>query len=152
MEDIQPGTKSLTSRAAFDDYIAGFNSDDYSRYCAYYSKDIVMDLKSLEDKTLSGYLNWIKPLHASVSEELRPKKVAIDVDKKYVAVDVDVQFLGRDGFKTENFAGKWGHVYPGAGPLVHMSIWYHLDPEGHIYRLESTQSYVLEWAQPPQGN
>ncbi|KAM5353260.1 hypothetical protein ACJZ2D_016841 [Fusarium nematophilum] len=148
MDQIQPGTKSFTSRAALDDYLEGFNSDDFPRYCAYYHKDIIMDIKSLEDKTLEGFLKWIKPLHKCVTEELIPKRVAVDVGGKYVAVDYEVQFRGLEGFQTDNFAGKWGHVYAGEGPLVHMSLWYHLDPEGHITRLESTNTHVIRWAQP----
>lgn len=48
MDGIKPATKRLVTRANLDDYIAGFNTDDFPRYCAYYAKDVVVSVSTLE--------------------------------------------------------------------------------------------------------
>ncbi|KAM5347452.1 hypothetical protein ACJ41O_010457 [Fusarium nematophilum] len=136
MDGIKPGTKSLTTREALDDYVAGFNADDFPRFCAYYAKDVVINIPAIQDKTLEGYVGWIKMLHTRVTEELIPQKVTIDVPGGFVAVDYHVQFRGIGDFKTDNFNDRLGPVDNGVGPLVQMSLKYLLNPDGHIAHLE----------------
>ncbi|KAH7120628.1 hypothetical protein EDB81DRAFT_861699 [Dactylonectria macrodidyma] len=146
MDGIQPGTKKLTTRAALDDYVTGFNSDDFPRFCAYYAEDAVMNIPALQDKSLGAYIQWLKTLHTMVSEELIPKKVDIDVPGAYVSVEYQVQFRGLGDFKTDNFNGRLGPVSNGTGPLVQMSLKYRLNPDGHIAQIEVGEFALLKKA------
>lgn len=47
MSNLKPGTKQLTTRAAVDDYVAGFNSDDFPRFIAYYAEDAVVSATAI---------------------------------------------------------------------------------------------------------
>lgn len=107
-----------------------------------------MNISELNNKTLEGYVEWLKPLHSLVSEELIPRKIAIDVDGKYIAVDYHVQFRGLGDFKTDNFIDKFGPVYNGAGPLVQMSLWYHLNSDGFVSELEVNGFGLVKAASP----
>ncbi|GME28680.1 putative hydrolase family protein [Neofusicoccum parvum] len=142
MDGLAVATKSMRTLADFEDYIAAFNADDFPGYCAYYAKDVFMNIGSLSEKTLQGYLEWIKPMRVGVSETLNPQRVAFDRDGSCVVARVHTKFRGREGFRTDNFAGKWGPVYPGEGPLVLMTVWYMLDKEGHIIELAADSSLM----------
>ncbi|KAL2679404.1 hypothetical protein Neosp_010178 [[Neocosmospora] mangrovei] len=153
MSDLKPGTKQLTTKAAVDDYVAGFNSDDFPRFIAYYAEDAVLDLPALQDdKSLGAYIGMLQHLHTMVSEELIPQKVAIDVQGGFVSIDYHVQFLGLGDFKTDNFNGRLGPVSEGTGPLVRMSLKYRLSAEGHISGIEVNDFALLKEASPQQAS
>ncbi|VUC25688.1 unnamed protein product [Clonostachys rosea] len=147
MSDIKPSTKQFTTRAAVDDYVTGFNSDDFPRFIAYYAEDAVLNIPALQDdKSLGAYIGMLKHLHTMVSEELVPQKVDIDVPGGFVSIDYHVQFLGLGGFKTDNFNGRLGPVSEGTGPLVRMSLKYRLNAEGHISGIEVNDFALLKEA------
>ncbi|KAH7208540.1 hypothetical protein DER44DRAFT_770445 [Fusarium oxysporum] len=153
MSDLKPGTKQLTTRAAVDDYIAGFNSDDFPRFIAYYAEDAVLNIPALQgDKSLGAYIGMLKHLHTMVSEELIPQKVTIDELGGFVSVDYHVQFLGLGDFKTDNFNGRLGPVSEGTGPLIRMSLKYRLNAEGHISGIEVNDFALLKEASPKQAS
>ena len=102
----------------------------------------------LRDQTLDGYINWIKPAHAAVSEELQLFRWAWDRERNLLAADYHVQFRGREGVDIKQFQGGWGPAYHGHGPLVGMSIWYHLDERGFIKELEASGAWVMKMADP----
>ncbi|KAJ3541562.1 hypothetical protein NM208_g4555 [Fusarium decemcellulare] len=173
MEDIKPATKTLTTRTAVDDYVAGFNADDFARFSGYYAEDAVvsklgitalsqlacwcrsltltdllsqLNIPALEDKSLTGYITWLKGMHTMVSEELIPQHVEIDESGGLVHVDYHVQFKGLGDFKTDNFNGRLGPVSNGTGPLVQMSLTYRLNSDGHIAGIEVTHFALLKEA------
>ncbi|RMJ09870.1 hypothetical protein CDV36_010510 [Fusarium kuroshium] len=153
MSDLKPGTKQFTTRTAVDDYVAGFNSDDFDRFIAYYAEDAVLNIPALQDdKSLGAYIGMLRHLHTMVSEELSPQKVTIDVPGGFVSVDYHVQFLGLGDFKTDNFNGRLGPVSEGTGPLVRMSLKYSLSAEGHISGIEVNDFALLKQASPEQNS
>ncbi|KAH8594120.1 hypothetical protein B0O99DRAFT_673257 [Bisporella sp. PMI_857] len=140
-------TKCLKGEKDFMDYVGNFNEDNFSGYSAYYSNDIFMNIASLSEKSFKGYMEWIKPMHAVLTETLALQKLAFDKDGKYIVADFHTKFRSKGVFETEHFAGKWGPIYGDKGPLVRMVVWYHLDPDGYIVQLEAI-STLMEAAPP----
>ncbi|KXH43253.1 hypothetical protein CNYM01_03228 [Colletotrichum nymphaeae SA-01] len=172
MDDIRPATKKLTTRAAVEDYVAGFNADDFARFSGYYAKDAIvstcdtvthvqkpssfvlsltlaaflsqLNIPALEDKSLTGYIAWLKAMHTMVSEELIPQDIIMEPSGRQVHVNYHVQFRGLGDFRTENFNGRLGPVSRGTGPLVRMSLTYQLNCDGHITGIEVSNFALLE--------
>ncbi|KAH8803440.1 hypothetical protein F5884DRAFT_861766 [Xylogone sp. PMI_703] len=140
MADIDLGTKTLQSRMDFNDYVEGFNSDDFPRYCAYYAPNIEMIFPTLEDKTFPGFYNWVVSLHQGVTEELVPVKVSVDKDGQYVVAEFHTRFRSKSGFQAITSLEEYG-------PVVKIVAWYKLDEKGHISRLKVTAD-LLERAEP----
>lgn len=110
-----------------------------------------MNVKTLPgEKTLKGYLDWIKPLHSRYVEKLVPKKLIIDRDGKYVVGEFHTEFTARTAeFQSDNFLGKWGPIDEKIGPVIKMIVFYHLDDAGKITQLEP-ESTLLRVAVRPE--
>lgn len=89
-------------------------------------------------------------MRTMVTETLNPTRVAFDRDQNCVVARFHTKFRGCEGFRIDDFAGKWGPVHPGEGPIVLMTVWYMLDEDGHIKELAS-DSTLFETA-PKENN
>lgn len=103
-----------------------------------------LNIPALEDKSLTGYIAWLKAMHTMVSEELIPQDIIIEPSGTQVHVNYHVQFRGLGDFRTENFNGRLGPVSRGTGPLVRMSLTYQLNCDGHITGIEVSNFALLE--------
>lgn len=79
-------------------------------------------------------------MHTAVSEKLTLEKAIFKSDGSEIAAVINIQFRGKDGVKIDNFADRWGPVWPGHGPLVRAYVWYTLDKDGHI--IEAVEDIV----------
>lgn len=106
-----------------------------------------MNVSSLSNKTFTGYIEWLQPMHAKVTETLHLQKFAFDKYGKYIVADFHTLFRSKGNFETEQFLGKWGPIYDNKGPVVRMVVWYHLSSGGHVVELEAN-STLIEAAPP----
>lgn len=83
MEGLALATTSLRTRADFDDYVAAFNVDDFSSYCAYYAEDIFVSASSTYNPDSSTHMCFYQDEHPIASGENAGRLPEVDQTHAY---------------------------------------------------------------------